>query len=151
MLRCTVKPSFGSLAVKLKLSKTGSGSTSSFKLEFWKLVYDFFNLQWCYLAEWSLKFKITEKMCWALIFEKPQQPEEKAESESEAEMEEDEEDEIPLDMEDIEAVSKRARQDEDLNTEHLQVIKHHIIFTHYGLKSFSLCFILVRNVRPCVQ
>jgi hypothetical protein len=60
-------------------------------------------------------------MCWALIFEKPQQPEEKAESESEAEMEEDEEDEIPLDMEDIEAVSKRARQDEDLNTEHLQV------------------------------
>jgi hypothetical protein len=36
-------------------------------------------------------------------------------------MEEDEEDEIPLDMEDIEAVSKRARQDEDLNTEHLQV------------------------------
>ncbi len=51
-----------------------------------------------------------------------QQPEEKVESESEAEMEEDEEDEIPLDMEDIEAVSKRARQDEDLNTEHLQVI-----------------------------
>jgi len=52
-----------------------------------------------------------------------QQPEEKAESESEAEMEEDEEDEIPLDMEDIEAVSKRARQDEDLNTEHLQVLE----------------------------
>jgi NACalpha-BTF3-like transcription factor len=53
-----------------------------------------------------------------LFCEQPQQPEEKAESESEAEMEEDE---IPLDMEDIEAVSKRARQDEDLNTEHLQV------------------------------
>jgi hypothetical protein len=61
----------------------------------------------------------------ACFFKKPQQPEEKAESESEAEMEEDEEDEIPLDMEDIEAVSKRARQDEDLNTEHLQVVKHH--------------------------
>ena len=44
------------------------------------------------------------------------------ESESEAEMEEeDDEDEIPLEMEDIEAVSKKARQDEDLNTEHLQV------------------------------
>jgi NACalpha-BTF3-like transcription factor len=56
-----------------------------------------------------------------LFCEQPQQPEEKAESESEAEMEEDEEDEIPLDMEDIEAVSKRARQDENLNTEHLQV------------------------------
>ncbi len=60
-------------------------------------------------------------MLTACVFEQPQQPEEKAESESEAEMEEDEEDEIPLDMEDIEAVSKRARQDEDLNTEHLQV------------------------------
>ena len=35
--------------------------------------------------------------------------------------EEDDEDEIPLEMEDIEAVSKKARQDEDLNTEHLQV------------------------------
>jgi hypothetical protein len=52
------------------------------------------------------------------------QQEEKVESESEAEMEEDEEDEIPLDMEDIEAVSKKARQDEDLNTEHLQVSKN---------------------------
>ena len=44
------------------------------------------------------------------------------ESESEVEMEdEDDEDEIPLEMEDIEAVSKKARQDDDLNTEHLQV------------------------------
>ena len=34
---------------------------------------------------------------------------------------EDDEDEIPLEMEDIEAVSKKARQDDDLNTEHLQV------------------------------
>jgi hypothetical protein len=94
-------------------------------------------------AESLFKFK-TEKNV-LTYFEQPQQPEEKAESESEAEMEEDEEDEIPLDMEDIEAVSKRARQDEDLNTEHLQVIKHHIIFTHYGLKSFSLCLILVKT------
>ena len=50
------------------------------------------------------------------------------ESESEAEMEEDEEDEIPLDMEDIEAVSKKARQDEDLNTEHLQACLTAIYF-----------------------
>ena len=35
--------------------------------------------------------------------------------------EEEEEEEIPLDMEDVEAVSKKARQDEDLGTEHLQV------------------------------
>jgi len=37
--------------------------------------------------------------------------------------EEDEEEEIPLDMEDVEAVSKKARQDEDLGTEHLQVLE----------------------------
>ena len=37
-------------------------------------------------------------------------------------MEDEDEDEIPLEMEDIEAISKKARQDEDLNTEHLQVI-----------------------------
>ena len=43
-------------------------------------------------------------------------------SESEVEMEDEDEDEIPLEMEDIEAISKKARQDEDLNTEHLQVI-----------------------------
>ena len=43
------------------------------------------------------------------------------ESESEVEMDSGDEDEIPLEMEDIEAVSKKARQDEDLNTEHLQV------------------------------
>ena len=36
-------------------------------------------------------------------------------------MDEDEEEEIPLDMEDVEAVSKKARQDDDLGTEHLQV------------------------------
>ena len=37
-------------------------------------------------------------------------------------MEDEDEDEIPLEMEDIEAISKKARQDEDLNTEHLQVM-----------------------------
>jgi len=39
--------------------------------------------------------------------------------------EEDDEDEeeIPLDMEDVEAVSKKARQDDDLGTEHLQVLE----------------------------
>ncbi|XP_023349043.1 ubiquitin-conjugating enzyme E2 Q2 [Eurytemora carolleeae] len=45
------------------------------------------------------------------------------ESESEVEMEDEDEDEIPLEMEDIEAISKKARQDEDLNTEHLQVLE----------------------------
>merc|ERR1712114_53772 len=39
-----------------------------------------------------------------------------------ADMEEEEE-EIPLDMEDVEAVSKKARQDEDVATEHLQVLE----------------------------
>jgi len=39
------------------------------------------------------------------------------------EMDEDEEEEIPLDMEDVEAVSKKARQDDDLGTEHLQVLE----------------------------
>jgi len=37
--------------------------------------------------------------------------------------EEEEEEEIPLDMEDVEAVSKKARQDEDVATEHLQVLE----------------------------
>lgn len=39
------------------------------------------------------------------------------------EEDEDEEEEIPLDLEEIEAVSKKARQDEDLGTEHLQVLE----------------------------
>jgi len=41
----------------------------------------------------------------------------------EMEEEEEEDEEIPLDMEDVEAVSKKARQDEDLGTEHLQVLE----------------------------
>jgi ubiquitin-conjugating enzyme E2 Q len=49
--------------------------------------------------------------------------EQEEDSESEVEMEDDDEDEIPLEMEDIEAISKKARQDEDLNTEHLQVLE----------------------------
>ena len=40
-----------------------------------------------------------------------------------ADMEDEEEEEIPLDMEDVEAVSKKARQDEDVATEHLQVLE----------------------------
>merc|ERR1719188_1425466 len=39
------------------------------------------------------------------------------------EEDEEEDEEIPLDMEDVEAVSKKARQDEDLGTEHLQVLE----------------------------
>jgi len=41
----------------------------------------------------------------------------------EEEDEEEEDEEIPLDLEDVEAVSKKARQDEDLGTEHLQVLE----------------------------
>lgn len=47
-----------------------------------------------------------------------------SDSEAEPELEdEEEEDEIPLEMEEVEAASKKARQDEDLNTEHLQVLE----------------------------
>lgn len=35
----------------------------------------------------------------------------------------DDEDEIPLDMEDVEAVSKKMRQDEELRTEHIAVLE----------------------------
>ena len=38
-------------------------------------------------------------------------------------MEDEDDEEIPLDMEDVEAVSKKARQDEDVSTEHLQVLE----------------------------
>ena len=37
------------------------------------------------------------------------------------EEEEDEEEEIPLDLEEVEAVSKKARQDEEIHSEHMQV------------------------------
>ena len=33
----------------------------------------------------------------------------------------DDDDEIPLDMEEVEAASKKARQDEDIHSEHVQV------------------------------
>ena len=33
----------------------------------------------------------------------------------------DEEEEIPLDLEEVEAVSKKARQDEEIHSEHMQV------------------------------
>ena len=39
------------------------------------------------------------------------------------EEDDDEDDEIPLDMEEIEAASKKARQDEELRTEHLAVLE----------------------------
>ena len=32
-----------------------------------------------------------------------------------------EEEEIPLDLEEVEAVSKKARQDEEIHSEHMQV------------------------------
>ncbi len=36
----------------------------------------------------------------------------------------DDDEEIPLDMEEVEAASKKARQDEDIHSEHVQVRKN---------------------------
>ena len=36
----------------------------------------------------------------------------------------DDDEEIPLDMEEVEAASKKARQDEDIHSEHVQVRTH---------------------------
>ena len=43
------------------------------------------------------------------------------EEEEEEEDDDDEDEEIPLDMEEIEAASKKARQEEELHSEHIQV------------------------------
>ena len=53
-------------------------------------------------------------------------------------MDEEEEEEIPLDMEDVEAVSKKARQDEDLGTEHLQVHYYLCYLYHYHCTTVPL-------------
>jgi len=42
---------------------------------------------------------------------------------NEEEEDEDEEEEIPLDLEEVEAVSKKARQDEEIHSEHMQVLE----------------------------
>ena len=42
--------------------------------------------------------------------------------EEEEEEDDDEDEEIPLDMEEIEAASKKARQEEELHSEHIQVL-----------------------------
>ena len=41
----------------------------------------------------------------------------------EEEEDDDEDEEIPLDMEEIEAASKKARQEEELHSEHIQVVQ----------------------------
>ena len=41
----------------------------------------------------------------------------------EEEEDDDEDEEIPLDMEEIEAASKKARQEEELHSEHIQVLR----------------------------
>ena len=43
------------------------------------------------------------------------------EEEEEEDDDDDEDEEIPLDMEEIEAASKKARQEEELHSEHIQV------------------------------
>lgn len=45
------------------------------------------------------------------------------EEEDEEEDDDDDEDEIPLDLEEIEAASKKARQEEELHSEHIQVLE----------------------------
>ena len=40
------------------------------------------------------------------------------------EADDDDDEEIPLDMEEVEAASKKARQDEDIHSEHVQVNNH---------------------------
>ena len=57
--------------------------------------------------------------------------------------EEDEDEEIPLDMEEVEAASKKARQDDEIHSEHIQV-HHLLIATSVSLKlyfcsRFRLC------------
>ena len=42
---------------------------------------------------------------------------------NEDEDEDEEEEEIALDLEEVEAVSKKARQDEEIHTEHMQVLE----------------------------
>merc|ERR1712088_730100 len=42
---------------------------------------------------------------------------------NEEEDDDDEEEEIPLDLEEVEAVSKKARQDEEIHSEHMQVLE----------------------------
>ena len=42
---------------------------------------------------------------------------------NEDEEEDEEEEEIALDLEEVEAVSKKARQDEEIHTEHMQVLE----------------------------
>ena len=48
---------------------------------------------------------------------------------NEEEDDDEEEEEIPLDLEEVEAVSKKARQDEEIHSEHMQVrtYMHHIL------------------------
>ena len=42
---------------------------------------------------------------------------------NEDEDDDEEEEEIALDLEEVEAVSKKARQDEEIHTEHMQVLE----------------------------
>lgn len=50
---------------------------------------------------------------------------EDSDDDMEEEDDDEEEEEIPLDLEEIEAVSKKARQDEEIHTEHMQVPYYH--------------------------
>ena len=57
----------------------------------------------------------------------------------EEEEDDDEDEEIPLDMEEIEAASKKARQEEELHSEHIQVLTIFKCITYLRTYSCSLC------------
>ena len=49
---------------------------------------------------------------------------------NEEEEDDEEEEDIPLDLEEIEAVSKKARQDDEIHSEHMQVRNGHTLYWH---------------------
>ena len=66
----------------------------------------------------------------------------------EEEEDDDEDEEIPLDMEEIEAASKKARQEEELHSEHIQVLTIFNCITY--LKIYS-CFIHILISHICLK
>ena len=60
------------------------------------------------------------------------------------EEDEEEEEDIPLDLEEIEAVSKKARQDEEIHSEHMQVNVNNFSLSEIGTPRMGSLF---RNKR----
>ena len=64
----------------------------------------------------------------------------------EEEEDDDEDEEIPLDMEEIEAASKKARQEEELHSEHIQVLTIFKCITNLGTYSCYVVKILISHI-----